>query len=133
MTPDTKQIYTHNAHFLLTHWAAWARSHRLISRPTHVLARLIRQRLDEDYTVGFAGESQDFTPELEAVDKAVAKLRDEDIRLRRVVMRYYMRGQGHIEIAKDMRLSVAAVRRLHARALELTHDHARVIYQRLTH
>lgn len=132
MPTDAEKIYTHDAHFLLMHWSAWARGNQLHRKPLHVLARLIRERIDDDYTPGHVDLVGEFTPELEAVDKAVARLLDEDIRLRRVVMKYYMRGMDHVEIGREMRLREGYVRGLHLRALDLVHDHARIIYQGLT-
>lgn len=99
----------------------------------NVLARLIRQKLDDDLLeVHSPDDPSDFSPEIESIDKAVAKLRDEDPQLRRFVMRYYMGGKSHVEVATDMRVSEGMVREIHMRSLSSVLRHARIIYDELT-
>lgn len=118
---------------MLVYWAMWARGNQLIRRPMNVLARLIRQKLDdEEIEFHRPDDPSDFSPEIESIDKAVAKLRDEDPRLRRFVMKYYLRGGSHIDVAAAMKIDERLVREIHARALSSVLRHTRIIYDELT-
>ena len=116
------QLFTDRTHHLLLAWSGWARNHRLGESGENVLSKLIRRR-EQDFSEG-TDTPLDFSPEIEAVDKAVARLRHEkDKRLRKFVMRYYLGRNNYLEIATALNSSEPQIRELHTRAVMVLKRH----------
>lgn len=103
-------------------WAAWTRGHQIVRGSQHVLAAMVQRAAGEipgaDSSVGY-----DFTPEIEVVDKAIARLKMEaqqqDQRrkkymkaAKRVLMSVYLGQRSTRELAEKMDVSEDHVKAL---------------------
>ena len=99
----------------LKEWSDWARGNQLSKPQGNVLADMMRiaagevpgRDLDVPYDLTFA---------IEATDKAVARLRDQNPKYRRIIMRYWMGHLPIFEIARELRSSEERARELLTRA-----------------
>ena len=99
----------------LRQWSDWARGNQLTKPQTNPLADMMRIAAGEvpgrDLDMPY-----DLTLEIELTDKAVARLREQNPKYKRIIMRHWM---GHVplfEIAADMRSSELRARELLGRA-----------------
>ena len=85
-------------------WSDWARGNQLVRTQGNPLAAMMRIAAGEipgrDLDVPY-----DLTPEIEATEKAIAQLRSQNPRYKRLIMRFWL---GHVplfEIAAELRVS----------------------------
>lgn len=99
----------------LIDWSDWARGNQLLKRDIHPLAAMIRRAAGEmqgrDLSVPY-----DLTFELECVDKAVARLRQQNPRYKRLIMRRYMGRVQIQQLARDLHQSEERVKEMLVRA-----------------
>ena len=113
-----KDIYSHDMHYRLSAWGAWAHNHRLVKMPTNTIAGMINRRRDDHVEVPVRNVGDDLTPEFHAIERAIAKMRgDQDPRQRKLIMRYYLSHMNHQQVADRLKISEAECKRLHLRAL----------------
>jgi hypothetical protein len=99
----------------LLEWSDWARGNHLSQPQSNPLADMIRRAAGE-----VRGRDLDMPYELtfsiEATDKAVAMLKLQNRRYKRLIMRYWMGRVPVFEISADMRMSEERVREMLLRA-----------------
>ena len=99
----------------LKEWSDWARGNQFTKSQTNPLADMMRIAAGEvpgrDLDIPY-----DMIPSIEMTDKAVAQLRQQNSRYKRIIMRYWM---GHVpifEIASEIRSSEIRAKELLGRA-----------------
>ena len=87
----------------LEQWSDWARGNPLTSKQTNPLADMMRRAAGDvpgrDLDVPY-----EMTIEIELTDKAVGRLREQNPRYKRVIMKYWMGHAPVHEIAHEMRI-----------------------------
>ena len=84
-------------------WSDWARGNQLLSTQGNPLAAMMRIAAGEipgrDLDVPY-----DLTPEIEVTEKAIARLREQNPRYKRIIMRYWLAHVPLFEIAGELRV-----------------------------
>lgn len=117
-------------HYELMLWGRWARGNSIRPWQMNVLARLMQQKM-EDMSSG--GTTIDGFPlYVEVIDRSVAQLKIENRNEYKTVMRYYLAGDTHDEIAHYLRKDPDYIRELHVRAIHAIDRIKRNVRRRLT-
>ena len=122
MIHDRQQDWADEVREKLNVWARWTRGNQLIRGQKHVLAAMIQKAAGE-VPGGDAPAGYDFTPEIEAVDKSIARMRlmaeDKPGRQRRyikaskrVLMSVYLGQRSLTELAEKMNCSEGHIKSL---------------------
>lgn len=102
-------------HVRLYNWAAWARGNKLTPSRSHPLASIIRIAAGEspgrDLNIPY-----ELTPELEVVEKAIARLKVQNPTYKRIIMRYWLGHVPMFEIAAELKTSDERAKEILGRA-----------------
>jgi transposase len=109
-------------------WGNWARGNRISQ--SNVLARMIQQKMEDIAPSGISVDG--FPLYIEIIDKAVAKLRVENEREYKLVMKYYLGRKTHDELADYFERDNNWVKGLHVRAIHAVARIKREVTRQLT-
>lgn len=88
----------------LREWSDWARGHQFTKRQMNPIAAMIRIAAGEipgrDLSVPY-----ELTRSVEITDKAIARLKKENARQKRIIMRYWLGRVPLYEIGAELRVS----------------------------
>lgn len=105
-------LWVHNR---LRQWSDWARGNQLLSTQGNPLAAMMRIAAGEipgrDLDVPY-----DLTPEIEITEKAIACLRAQNPRYKRIIMRYWLARAPLLEIAGELRIDDRLAKEILGRA-----------------
>lgn len=122
MTEDKQDLWSEEVRERLVVWANWTRGNQLVRGTKNVLADMIQKAAGE-VPGSDSGGGYEFTFEIEAVDKSVARMKMEANRIggrqktyiksaKRVLMSTYLGQRGTAELAETMDCSVDHVKAL---------------------